>query len=104
MKSHDTEFLARPECSNSQFITMMKLAEQKNLSPKAVEAQIRNMMRYTTFTLPEATILLNITDRLQLEKSLQLELLKDLVIPAVNIEKETREALGSVGDTEDVSS
>ena len=104
MKSHDTEFLARPECSNSQFITMMKLAEQKNLSPKAVEAQIRNMMRYTTFTLPEATILLNITDRLQLEKSLQLELLKDLVIPAVNIEKETREALGSVDDTEDVSS
>ena len=104
MKSHDTEFLARPECSNSQFITMMKLAEQKNLSPKAVEAQIRNMMHYTTFTLPEATILLNITDRLQLEKSLQLELLKDLVIPAVNIEKETREALGSVDDTEDVSS
>ena len=104
MKSHDTEFLARPECSNSQFIAMMKLAEQKNLSPKAVEAQIRNMMRYTTFTLPEATILLNITDRLQLEKSLQLELLKDLVIPAVNIEKETREALGSVDDTEDVSS
>jgi hypothetical protein len=39
-----------------------------------------------------------------LEKSLQLELLKDLVIPAVNIEKETREALGSVDDTEDVSS
>lgn len=104
MKSHDTEFLARPECSNSQFITMMKLAEQKNLSPKDVEAQIRNMMRYTTFTLSEATILLNITDRLQLEKSLQLELLKDLVIPAVNIEKETREALGSVDDTEDVSS
>ena len=89
--------------SNQQFIQAMKIAEKYKMSPEYVEEQIRSAMSYNKFDIGEATILLNITDRLELNRGSQAKLMQDLFRPMMNesADAETEET-GVLGENEDI--
>ena len=67
--------------STKRFIEIMRVVESHNMPPEYVEGHIRGNMRYMKFNIEEATLLLNITGRLKLNRESQEKLRLDLHCP-----------------------
>jgi hypothetical protein len=95
--------------SQSEFVQSVRLAERYDMAAPVIHKLIRDGMQSFHFTYDESLILLNVTNRSGLENSLQLQLLKDLLLPSLSSESghnegKENEVIGKTDDADDTIS